>query len=452
MSVSNMDPTQWYSAGLRAIGVLCIIFFVLSLVLGYLPIRLTHFFLKNVFYPQIPQFLRGSSSITRFEMLLFVLFLASNVLSVVIGFKDSSIMKRMGLMSVINLVPLALGGRMNFIASRCKIRPQTYERIHRWVAKVAIVEGLLHSSMAVASRSWSLPTIVAAATLTTILISSGTFIRRHFYEVFLKLHLLLAGLLVTAVWLHIKPGKVLAVPKVYLLTATCLWLSAQLLRLGNVLYRNVQYHNFLHCNFLRRKLPRTKLPRTIQTGNARVMAIAGAVHICVKLERPWDFRAGQFVYLTMPGLSPSAFSQSHPAVVAWWYKSGSKKHYAGRPDTIVFIVQPRDGISEGSFTGGLKRVARSPWHKALGETDNTNQVNGCLCTTIRNPINVRAIVEGPYGEELELGSYGTVLLFATGIGIAAQVAYARRFLEKNLQRDSKVQRIALFWEVESERG
>lgn len=354
-------------------------------------------------------------------------------------------------MSVINLMPLALGGHMNFIASRCKIRPHTYERIHRWVAKVAIVEGLLHSSMAVASNvtgSWSPPTIVAAAILATILISSGTFIRRHFYEVFLKLHLLSAGVLLTAVWLHIKSG-VLAVPKVYLLTATCLWLSAQLLRLGNLLYRNVLYHNFLHCNFLCRKLPR----RT-QTANARVMAIAGAIHICVKPERPWDFRAGQIVYLTIPRLSPSAFSQSHPAVVAWWYKSkgGEEGPYAGRPDTIVLIIQPRYGISQGSFTEGLGRVARVPRYQALRETDDTYQVNGCLCTTIENPIDVRAIVEGPYGEELELGSYGTVLLFATGIGIAAQVAYARRFLEKNLKRDSKVQRIALFWEVESERG
>jgi len=34
---------------------------------------------------------------------------------------------------------------------------------------------------------------------------------------------------------------------------------------------------------------------------------------------------------------------------------------------------------------------------------------------------LRAIVEGPYGKEIHLDEYGTVLLFATDIGIAGQL-------------------------------
>jgi NAD(P)H-flavin reductase len=63
---------------------------------------------------------------------------------------------------------------------------------------------------------------------------------------------------------------------------------------------------------------------------------------------------------------------------------------------------------------------------------------------------MRAVIEGPYGEELKLDSYGTVLLFATGIGIAGQLPYIERLLEGYRNCEVKTRRIALFWEVESE--
>lgn len=64
---------------------------------------------------------------------------------------------------------------------------------------------------------------------------------------------------------------------------------------------------------------------------------------------------------------------------------------------------------------------------------------------------MRAAIEGPYGKELRLDSYGTVLLFATGIGIAGQLPYVTQLLAGYLECKVKTRRIALFWEVESER-
>ena len=52
-------------------------------------------------------------------------------------------------MSTINLIPLSLGGQINLIASRYRIRLGAYARIHRWLGKVAIVEGLVHTVAAV---------------------------------------------------------------------------------------------------------------------------------------------------------------------------------------------------------------------------------------------------------------------------------------------------------------
>ena len=56
----------------------------------------------------------------------------------------------------------------------------------------------------------------------------------------------------------------------------------------------------------------------------------------------------------------------------------------------------------------------------------------------------------PYGKEIHLDEYGTVLLFATGIGIAGQLPYVRQLLENFHNYDAKARRIALFWQVDSE--
>ncbi len=50
-------------------------------------------------------------------------------------------------------MPLALGGHMNIVVSRYGITSRAYERMHRWLGRVAVVEGLVHASLATASRT-----------------------------------------------------------------------------------------------------------------------------------------------------------------------------------------------------------------------------------------------------------------------------------------------------------
>ena len=66
-----------------------------------------------------------------------------------------------------------------------------------------------------------------------------------------------------------------------------------------------------------------------------------------------------------------------------------------------------------------------------------------------NSSKIRAVIKGPYGKELKLDLYGTVLLFATGIGIASQLPYVKKPLKGYRNCEVKTRRIALFWEVES---
>lgn len=64
---------------------------------------------------------------------------------------------------------------------------------------------------------------------------------------------------------------------------------------------------------------------------------------------------------------------------------------------------------------------------------------------------MKALIEGPYGRELDLSQYGTVFLIATGIRIAAQLPYLKQLVDGLRTWDSKTRRVALFWETEAER-
>ncbi len=228
---------------------------------------------------------------------------------------------------------------------------------------------------------------------------SSAIIRRHFYEIFAKFHLILAVSIVTAIWVHTPPSKLLAPPRVYLLVAASLWAALRTLRLLQAVYRNLRYGRGL--------------------SRATVHPVPGAVQVHVRVARPWRFRAGQYVYLCVPSVSHSAFLQSHPFAICWWYRDGDGN------DVAVCIIQARRG-----FTRELGKYA----------------ISGGIGTQAE----MRAIVEGPYGREICLNSYGTVLLFASGIGIAGQLPYVRQLLDEYHSCETKSRRIALFCEMDAE--
>jgi len=227
-----------------------------------------------------------------------------------------------------------------------------------------------------------------------MLLLSTAVVRHVFYEIFIRSHSVLAGVIFVAVWLHMWPRKLLVPPTIYLLVAACLWVSMHVLRVAHIIYRNL------------------RLSRPFSRATIQLLPDAALVH--VKLSRPWSFQAGQYVYLCIPGVSPSALFQSHPFTVFWWYRDRDDN------DIIVLIIEPRRG-----FTGDLVR---------------------------RVGIEMKAFIDGPYGKELDLGLYGTVLLFASGIGIAAQLPYVKQLLEGYHQCEIKTKRIALIWEMDAECG
>jgi hypothetical protein len=173
-----MDVTQWYAIALGGVVGLSIITPLLltifketrTYILKNFKKTRTYIkfhFLKYVYYPQVYKYLRGSEEITRFNLGLIYVFLAGIVVCTTVQVKDvSTLRRRSGLMSVINLIPLLLGSRMNLVASYCGISLGTYGRAHRWLGRVAIAEGLIHTAAAVSMQKPSLHNLTDIGGLT----------------------------------------------------------------------------------------------------------------------------------------------------------------------------------------------------------------------------------------------------------------------------------------------
>lgn len=240
--------------------------------------------------------------------------------------------------------------------------------------------------------------------MATIYLLSIKFVRRHFYEAFARLHLILAPPAIVFIWLHIPSQEYLKPPKVYLLATFSLYGVVLAFRFIHVVYRN-----------FRRDTPLNVAEITSTNVSTDVVTLQ------LKLSRPWRFRPGQFLYFRSLTARDFAFLQNHPFYICSWDSDTI--------DTVSLLVERRHG-----FTANLlpKSVLRSSGSSR--SEDST----------------MKAIIEGPFGGELSLESYGTVILFATGIGIAAQLSYIRNLLEGHQHRKVTAQRIALFWEIESE--
>jgi hypothetical protein len=158
-----MNVIQWYAVALAAIAALSIVFYVFGILIGILRTYATYHFLKHVFYPRVYKYVGGT---TRYHALLVIALLVGNVLCLTIGTHNrKEIMQRTGLLSTVNLVPLAFGSHMNSIVSCCRLRYEAYSAIHRWIGRVAMIEGVIYAILAVVLQTPNLHSSTRVAAL-----------------------------------------------------------------------------------------------------------------------------------------------------------------------------------------------------------------------------------------------------------------------------------------------
>ncbi|KAF4451421.1 FAD-binding domain-containing protein [Fusarium austroafricanum] len=408
-----MDTASWYAISLGSLIVVSIFTYVLLSIIFPIQRRGKILFLRYLAYPQVPKYLRRSGETSWFDIIVLSMFLGANAIVLSVGVSDiAGFIKRSGLISIINLVPLFLGGQMNIIASKCGLGLRTYTRIHRWLGNIAIVEGLLHAIVSISKKTPDLNLrtnvagLVAASVFLAIPVSS--ILRQRLYEAFQAVHFTLSLVVLITLYLHI-PNRITVPPAAYLLASSCLLVFIGCIRFVLVIYRNTGPGQFLNRSSVQLI--------TFKTSTGESISVSDAIHLHIRLSRGWKHRAGQYVYICMPGVSLTSFSQLHPFYISWWY------HDSGY-DYAVIILQKQKGFTDRVFS-----------HRG---------------SDFKNGSALATVLEGPYGKELNLDSYGTVLLFATGIGIAGQLPYVTELLEGYNNYEVRTRRIALFWQVDSE--
>ncbi|KAH6849810.1 ferric reductase like transmembrane component-domain-containing protein [Chaetomium sp. MPI-CAGE-AT-0009] len=370
---------------------------------------------------------------TRMQLVFLLGYFATNVAFCVMTIDYSGqlsdvarlVRNRTGYLSVINMIPLFLmAGRNNPLITLLGISFDTFNLLHRWLGRIVILEAVAHTLAflisAASSSGWDgafqivfqVPYMmwgfIATCAFVVIGIQAASIFRHAYYETFKLAHIALAILSIIGLWYHLDLKKL---PQLkYLYAVVALWVFDRLARLIRIGYRN------------------------IGAGGTKTLVEAlpgGACRVTVTMARPWDFKPGQHAYLYMPTVS---FWQSHPFTVAWSEESDNhadeEKLPVRRQDilgagktTFSFIIRGRTG-----FTGAL-------YNRAAAKPD------GKMVT--------RCLVEGPYRGSSRLHSYGTVMLFAGGVGITQAVPHVRDLVAGFSNGTVATRKVVLVWTIQS---
>ncbi|KAK0722876.1 ferric reductase like transmembrane component-domain-containing protein [Lasiosphaeria miniovina] len=369
---------------------------------------------------------------SRLQFVFLVGYLATNVAFCVITIDFSGPMRtvaalvrnRTGVLAIVNMIPLFLmAGRNNPLINLIGISFDTFNLLHRWLGRIVMLESVAHTLAYLVSNAanggWNaafqktLGTpylmwgFVATCAFIAISIQAASIFRHSYYETFKLAHIALAILSIIGVYYHLDIKKL---PQIrYLFPVIVLWVVDRVARLIRLGYRN------------------------IGAGGTRTLVEAlpgGACRVTVTMARPWEFKPGQHAYLYMPSVG---YWQSHPFTVAWSDETDAasgEKLPMDRQDvlsvkktTVSFIIRGRTG-----FTGAL-------YTKASASVDGK--------------FSTKCFVEGPYRGSHRLHSYGTVMLFAGGIGITQAVPHVRDLVAGYSNGTAATRKIVLVWIIQT---
>lgn len=340
-----------------------------------------------------------------------MVYLAGNVLC--LSFQASSTVevgKRAGRMALVNMVPLFAGSHISSLADALGVRLVTARLLHRSIAAMVSVLVLVHLLFALAAApSFGIrvaqdlfaivvsvrqlppyPTnlIQGAASLCLCLVLAHPSIRRLSYEVFLRGHQALAALLVYALWRHVPSHA--TVPRAFLYITVTLFSVICLTKALLIAFRNGIV--------------------THRHARAHLSQSSCAVGVRIYLEKPVTTQPGQHINLWIPSVSFWSFTQSHPFVVISWAD--------GPQEILELFVEPRRGLTRELLLHAESQHKSSPL----------------------------VLISGPHGRSEAVDGYESVLMVASGFGIAAQIPYLKRLIHGHNAHTVHTRRIHLVWE------
>jgi hypothetical protein len=361
------------------------------------------------------------------EILVLLTYAAIN-LSIFFGSIAFSTLRLAGLraghLSLINLAPALAGPHLSFLADGLGVSLQTYKCLHRSTGVVSFLLLVCHLSAVAISRATfpmhtaqnlsgvivCSPTIVqvyqgltlhvkAASAFLVLLILTIPILRKPSYEMFLRIHQMLAFLIALSTLRHCWSSSILARSIMY--TIFGVFLTVIIAQTVLTLYRN----------------------KALGFGLSRAVIVRDGdlIKVRLKLSRRVRVKAGQYIQLCIPSVSFWSFAQSHPFVVVSWREEAQ--------DELDLLIQPRAGWTQDLFFQG---DGAKP-----GEHDL--QVHGMKSRV--------ALFGGPYGCSVPIKNYSTILMFAYGFGVAAMIPYLKQVIHGNNTCKNYTQRVHLVWEA-----
>jgi len=341
----------------------------------------------------------------------------------------SELVSRSGIMAVINMIPLfLLAGRNNPIIHLTGISFDTMNLIHRWFGRIVVLEAIAHAvawmANKVHTKGWSavqasitksqfiMTGFIGVVAFFFLLIQSPSPIRHSFYEVFLHGHIAGAGLALGAVWVHLKDRPQ---QQAMLYAVLAIWVTERTIRFLRLVLRNVGKGG-------------TKADVEVLPGDA--------LRITVRMARPWRFRPGQHAYLYMPSIG---LWTNHPFSLAWSEEEEDLTTSSSTADEKGLPMNRQDILEHHKTTMSFIVRRRTGFTDKLFKKADLSSA-GRFSTT--------AFVEGPYGGE-DLSSYGTVMLWAAGIGITHQVPHVRDIVAGYANGTVATRRLTLVWIIQS---
>ena len=144
--------------------------------------------------------------------------------------------------------------------------------------------------------------------------------------------------------------------------------------------------------------------------------MSGGIKVTVIVPSRLQIKPGQYINLWIPSISFWSFLQSHPFVVA--------SCTGGQQTTLELLIGPQKGLTS-------KFLRNS--------TNGSDSVSDLRL----------ALFSGPHGLSAPLAEFETVLLVASGLGIAAQLPYLRYLIRGYNDFQVRTRRIHLVWQLES---
>ena len=338
---------------------------------------------------------------------------------------------RSGMLAALNLIPTVLFAlRNNPLIPLLHISYDDFNLYHRWCARVTVLEAIVHTGAWLHNTSadvgWGWKNVYQALTVeasygwgmvstvafTILVIQAWSPFRHTFYETFLNIHRLMIVASFVGLYLHLEKHHLPQVPWMQL---TIFFYCAELF-LRTV---RITYHGFSF---------KTSSKITVE-------ALPGeAVRVTVDLVRPWMPRPGCNAHIYMPS---QALWSSHPFSIAW------------SPPMDMDLDEKLLPTTEGEVMLNPSKPRRSNQVSFIcrARTGFTRKIYEKAAKAPSEQFTTFGFMEGPYGGHHSLDSYGTVLLFAGGVGITHQVMYIRHLVEGHHFSTTATQKIVLIWTV-----